>query len=373
MSIKTNEIIMGLFDVFRKKQKNSTEELIVQQSFFDSFNILDETAWISASDNAFVWKDNTFHDKTNENKCVSEKDIIILLSWVMRQIDTVFSLPTTKLYGRETIIAEFLDGLVEGIPNEVILGKIVQRIPYEHRLFNIFDFESWEFASNNFLLWNGTMLYGNDKKPITEQDVVGLFHAIWRFLEKNGETLSEDDKIKSLKTVLDRMAKYQSDPNGMERAKNEFLEDISENITEEVSKFNPRNQETYQYATNRQLIIDGKEVWTPMYKDDQKIKSPVSETSFVIVLKALWNIHCTSQKAWDMAVLETKKEFESKGIVANDETPGYKEKSNELFQKIKKQLYKTIPEKIDQDFIEDRIYSHLWDMDRRKSIRKETK
>jgi hypothetical protein len=47
----------------------------------------------------------------------------------------------------------------------------------EQRLFNILDFESWEWASNKSILWNGTKIYGSDKKPITEKVFMDL---VWK-------------------------------------------------------------------------------------------------------------------------------------------------------------------------------------------------
>jgi len=136
--------------------------------------------------------------------------------------------------------------------------------------------------------------------------------------------------------------------------------------------FDPRNQETYQYATNKQLVIDGKKIWTPMYSNGKKIKSPVSEDEFVWILKTFWKHHCVNEKAWDMAAMklqeEIKKEYYEKGIIQNKESVENKEKANKYYQEFQKQLSDTVPQKIDPDFIEDRIYSYLLDMDRRKSI-----
>jgi hypothetical protein len=368
---------MGLFDIFRKNAKI----LITQQSSLGSFNVLDETTWIYASDNAFVWKDNTFRDETNENKYVSEKDIVILLSWTMRQIDTVLSLPTTRRYGRQTIIAEFLDGLVAGIPNEVILGKLVQKIPYGHRFFSILDLESWDFASTKSLIWKNDTLYNINGEPITEIDMVQLFRAIFAFLEKK-EPLTNEQIIKSINTLLDRMAKCQSDPNGMEKAKDEFMEEFIENTIEEASKFDPRKQETYQYATERQLTIDDKQVWYPIYENGKKIKEPVSEETFVTLMKILWKSQWLHQKTFDMAMSEMKNEIEPElkekieksGITIRfDCIPKYKDKFSEMYEKMKKQLSSEVPEIIDKDFIEDRIYQYLRDMDHRRSIIRKTK
>jgi hypothetical protein len=53
-----------------------------------------------------------------------------------------------------------------------------------------------------------------------------------------------------------------------------------------MEKFDPRNPETYQYATNNPLVIDGVKIFNT-YGGDDEIKEPESENSFVTVLSFL--------------------------------------------------------------------------------------
>jgi hypothetical protein len=279
----------------REKTKKSVPRIeSMNNNTVQSFNVLDEATWNLATDNDFTWKDNTFHDK-DDDKQISEKVIITLLSKVMGHIDTLFSLPTTRRYGRQNIITEFLDGLVAGMPNEVVLGKIVQKIPYGHRLFDIQDLESWGFASAKPLLWKDQPLYNPDGDPIIEKEIVQFFISIFLFLEEK-EPLTSEHKIKAVNNILDRMAKYQSDPNGMEKAKSEFLEESNNDTAGEVSKFDPKNPETYQYAVNKQLIIDGIKI----YDKNGEEKEYTTERSFADILSMMIDISKRKDPCFDV-------------------------------------------------------------------------
>jgi hypothetical protein len=77
--------------------------------------------------------------------------------------------------------------------------------------FNILELETWELASNAVILWNNKELKNKDGIPLTENDVVNLFTAIFGFLEKNGKLLTSENKINGIKTVLNRMINSQDD------------------------------------------------------------------------------------------------------------------------------------------------------------------
>jgi hypothetical protein len=372
-------MIVSLFNFFKNKKQTESKQPIIQQLHFD---VLEEKTWISASNNkTFTWKDNSFFDKDSDNKSyLSEKIIITLLSSIMKEIDKLLSKTTIERYGRNNIISEFLDGLAEGLPNEEILGKIVQKILYGHRSFNVLDLESWNFASTKSILWKNETLYNTDGEPITEIDMVQLFRAMFAFLSKK-EPLTIEQQIKAVNTLLDRMASHQADPN-WSKNKNHPQKTIEKDSINEPSKFNPRDQETYKYATDRQLIIDGKEIWTPMYEGNRKIKSPVSEESFVDMMKIFWKNDYAHIRAFNMAMSEMKNGIEpelketierSNITIGFHYLPKYKDKFFEIYKKIKQQLPSEVPEIIDKDFIEDRIYQYLWDMDHRKSIIRKTK
>jgi hypothetical protein len=233
-----------------------------------------------------------------------------------------------------------LNGIISSDMSNIVPIKPIMQLPYDEPLgiggnmenkpssdqkkFDILDPDSWELASDKPFLWNGTMVYNEEKKPIIEQDMAGLFHSIWRFLERNGEMLSKEDKIKSIKNVLNRMA-------GNEDAVLEEQPVPSENFS--GGKFDPRNHETYKYATNNQLVIDGVKIYDIYYENDKKKRKPESETSFVTIV----NMMTTMDKRWKIAKTKAKEEYQLKGV--NDpthQTPGYKARMNKIYNSLKK-------------------------------------
>jgi hypothetical protein len=137
------------------------------------------------------------------------------------------------------------------------------------------------------------------------------------------------------------------------------------------TRFNPHDQGTYRLATSRQLVIDGKNVWSPIYSGKRKTRSSVSEQLFVVLVRLKWKNHCIGQRAWDLAVSEVKQEFQNVGKSApDDKTPGFTDRVREVYQDTIKQLTPAVPKTIPQDIIEDQIHSFLQDMDHRMSIRR---
>ena len=87
------------------------------------------------------------------------------------------------------------------------------------RKFKILDPSTWDKATDKPIIYNG-MLYNNERRPITERDIVGLMSSIWAFLERKGEIVPIEKKIQSIKKMLENMtAAGQTDPNWIDREK----------------------------------------------------------------------------------------------------------------------------------------------------------
>jgi hypothetical protein len=124
--------------------------------------------------------------------------------------------------------------------------------------------------------------------------------------------------------------------------------------------FDPRNPETYQFATNAPLVIDGVAIYEEYTNDDDTIKEPVTEQSFVQIVKMLLGI----QKkiiAWEEAVKLVKPDFTFEGKEPNQGTPGYIERANEVCQSILKNPDARLTKKQEKDYIEDFIQDKIYE------------
>jgi hypothetical protein len=122
--------------------------------------------------------------------------------------------------------------------------------------------------------------------------------------------------------------------------------------------FNPRNPDTYKFATNNQLVIDG----IPIYHeyDNEKrddIRKQVSEKEFVneITSPSYIKIQIKIQK-WDEAINITNIEFRQKGIDdPKDRTQGYIERINEIYQELLNKPWEINPKYIEKE-LNSRIF-----------------
>jgi len=329
------------------------------------FDITNKKTWEYASQTErMTWKGDVFTD-IDTGKPISE---LAMMNFMVESDIKIMGSTTVEKkhkYGDKKIITYIMDNLAGGVDPDKILTDVIKDIN-NAGIFDIFNFDFWEFAGDKPFLWNGKKLVKKDNNPFTEKDTVDLVPVIFKFLERKGDIIPHDEKIKAIKNLLNRMEnpEYYAQQYEQEQA------EIDNAIPDD--KFNPRNPETYKFAKNKQLEIDGKKIWKPMYSNGKKIKSPVSENEFLWILKTFWKHHCVNEKAWDMATMklqeEIKKEYYEKGIIQNKDSVENKEKANNYYQEYIKQLSDTVPQEIDTDFIEDRIYSYFWDMDHRKSI-----
>jgi hypothetical protein len=135
------------------------------------------------------------------------------------------------------------------------------------------------------------------------------------------------------------------------------IESNNEKQTSELRNeaFDPRNPETYQFATNNQLILDGILIYIcNEYEDDTEntIRKQVSEKSFVDDITS--PIHIKIQK-WGEAIKTAGDEFRQIGIDdPNDRTKGYSERIKEIYQELL-----TKPGNIDSNYIEKHINARI--------------
>ena len=86
------------------------------------------------------------------------------------------------------------------------------------RKFKILDPSTWDKATDKPIVYDGAMLYNNERKPITELELVGFFKTAWAFLEKRKKQILSTKKKASIKTILDKMvAAGQTDPNWIDK------------------------------------------------------------------------------------------------------------------------------------------------------------
>jgi hypothetical protein len=91
----------------------------------EEFNVLNEKTWCLATENDFVWKDNTcFNIENNQRIC--EKEMVALLRQLFDILESGVTKKQTEEYGRDKIVAYMLDSLFakaapDDIPCEVVV------------------------------------------------------------------------------------------------------------------------------------------------------------------------------------------------------------------------------------------------------------
>ncbi|MDR1896395.1 MAG: SH3 domain-containing protein [Prevotellaceae bacterium] len=353
-------------------QTNSKLKDAIKNSGEETFNIFDEATWYLASDSAFVWKDNTFFNKEND-KTITEKEYVTFLGIMFDDLSKTIARDKWDTCNKFEVIEYIITRQIEGGKNEDICTEIFlfldqgiskniakelqanikereknakstpdtensNRVTSQDNNFDIFDFDSWKYATDSNFIWKGqTLDSAKTGEPITEYDAMNLFDCMFRFLERNGDKLSSESKEKGITTVLDRMLNAQNGIN---------IE--TEELQEKDDRFDPRNPETYQYATNNPLIIDGVAIYdeyTDTYKEpgSQKRREPVTEKSFVDNFNFISEIEDNIDTR-GKAEQKAREEYREKGIEnPNDQTKGYTDRINELYE-----CFLETPDKIDK-------------------------
>jgi hypothetical protein len=170
------------------------------------FNVLDMSTWGYAS--AF----KGFVDFVKGEDVFTEMELVSLLIDAKMIIDKVHSGEAQKRYGKEDIILYLLDELADRIPMDVVLGKIIEKITYEHRLFDLLDAKSWKWARKTvpFVWWGKKIYTANRKRFITEREIVDLLGTMFEYISKDSP-VNYHAKRKAIKTFLNRMLESQGE------------------------------------------------------------------------------------------------------------------------------------------------------------------
>jgi hypothetical protein len=196
----------------------------------------------------------------------------------------------------------------------------------------ITDISTWDYASSSLKLrWNGNIIIGSNGESLSEKDAVDLFRAIFNFLERNGDIVPLDKKISSVKNILNRSERLQSDPEYYLQLLAEQDKDVPEGI------FDPRNPETYKFAkNNKPLVIDGIHIFNTRKVSGREAKEDETEKGFVQLITMSMELNRKSVK-WQKAVDSVKADLIKQGVEnPSDTTPGYTDKINELYQSMLK-------------------------------------
>jgi hypothetical protein len=199
-------------------------------------------------------------------------------------------------------------------------------------IFDILNIDTWNYASDSKeMTWNGSKLLDKDNKPLKEIDVVELARSIFKFLERNGNIVPVDKKIVAIKNLLNRMENPEYYGQLYEQEQLEKDKAIPDGL------FNPRDPETYKYAKNKKpLVIDGVQIFNIHYKNDKEVKEHENEKGFANRLSAMMEIHKKAVK-WEKSTELVKLDFIKNGIKEpNQETPGYVDRINEVYQSMLK-------------------------------------
>ena len=331
------------------KSMNPVVPLVVaKRDNYEIFDILDESTWHLASDSTFVLNSRTVK-KGNEKQDFTEKEFVKAIDDVIRGISNhEDARMKIQRAGREKIIALLInridrgDSFAESISklsrwlisiNENIDEKILDSMT-----FDILNMDTWDYASDSKeMIWNGNKLLNNDNSPHTEEEAVGLMRALFNFLERNGDILPKNKKIKYVKNMLNKMEKTRHDPDYYVRQRIKEMEEEDKKIPDGL--FDPRNPQTYQYAKNKPLVIEGVEIYDDVneeYNGKGQYRKPVTEKSFVDTMKILIKLNRKS-KNWEKALELVKSEFLEAGENENnlnDENNAYKDRINKVYNRL---------------------------------------
>ena len=322
-----------MFNFFKKKQGKGGK-----------FNVYDESTWGLATDSSLILNGRTVKPD-DEKEDFTEKELVKAIDDVIRGISShEDARKTIQERGRGKIIARLINNMAIGATfsravDETVHWMISTDIDYidsEPKIFNILDINTWDYASTSQdMIWNGNKLSNADNKPHTEQDIVDLARAIFKFLERNGDIILPEKKIAAIKTLLNRMENPEYYAQLYEQEQLEKDKSIPDGL------FNPRDPETYKYAKNKKpLVIDGVQIFRTYIdatgKEKKEVKEYEMEKSFVSVLSMSLKMNEKSA-IWEKAIELVKADFIKQGIKEpSDRTPGYTDRINNLYQSMLK-------------------------------------
>jgi hypothetical protein len=327
-----------VFNFFKKKPEN---ELL--------FNILDETTWHLASDKVFEWNEKKIKHYSSRDRYAAENEIVDFIGVFIKVCENDYEADRKqKEIGKTNIIAHILTYLICGMDWDEVMEESVHWVnnynPNDNKQkFDVSDISTWEFASEQYIIWNNKIVYDKDKIAVTEKCAVNLFNSIYAFLERNGKKLTPVYKVEKAKMMLNKLTTPIESNNEKQP------------IKPKNGAFDPRNPETYQFATNNQLVIDGVSIFkTHQDINGKEIKENETEEGFVKLLSSLLEIR-KKEIVWEEAVKLVKPDFTFEGKEPNQGTPGYVEKANEVYQSILKNPAARLTKKQEREYINNHI------------------
>ena len=241
-------------------------------------NIINEDTWQFATDNDFVWKEDTCFNEEN-NKKITEREMVPFLRQIMNIIDDTVGKQKTINYGREKVITFVLDSIFakvipEDIPSEVlclidmglepnIVHTVYQSIKNKqdskkNGKLNIIDETTWEFASDDEFIWKDKIINGSliDKSitTCTEKVVVKLFKQALNFKNDFIQTIGKD---KIIIFILDRLS------NG------ESIEKITPAVVEYINNYKLPNESSSSIPSKTQDGTKPNITYTPVIDDSK--------------------------------------------------------------------------------------------------------
>jgi hypothetical protein len=182
------------------------------------FNVLDESTWDWASDSIFILNSKTFHMGGDNAEKFTEKKMVKAIDDVIRGISNADEAKgKIQKIGRKKVIERIINNMAHGMAFTESIDEMIHWINMpsvdEAEIFEIFDIDTWDYATQRPFFWKDKMLFSaEDGKAITEKNLVDLFRAMFKFLERQGDKLSLTQRTQGITHILDRMAIYQSNP-----------------------------------------------------------------------------------------------------------------------------------------------------------------
>jgi len=293
------------------------------------FDAFDESTWDSATDSLFVLNGKSF--KSGGGQKFSEKQLAKAIDDVIRGLSSHDDAKKAiSVIGRKNVIRYMLENMAKGSSFSNAIDKMIRWInthgeySYRPKVFEILEFDTWSYASPlKEMIWNGNKILDVDNKPHTESEIVDLVSGLFKFLERDDKVIASYEKITAVKNLLNRM----ENPEYYAQQDKKLEEELDSSIPDGL--FNPRDSETYKYAKDKPLVIDGVQIFSMRVNSRGKeVKENETEKGFIMLAQ----MRSKSEK-WDAAVNQARSEFREKGIEnPNDQTAGYVDLINKLYR-----------------------------------------
>jgi hypothetical protein len=319
------------------------------------FNILDFDTWEYASDSVFVLNGKTVIEMDENAEAFTEKNMVKAITDVIRGISrNDGAKEKIQKKGRKNIIERLINNMDLGMSFTESVDEMIHWLNSsgdESGKFDIFDFDSWKYASLRPFFWKDKKLFSaKDGKALTEEDIVELFQAIFGFLERNGDKISREVKQNGINNGLNRMAKCQSDPDCYIMQQGKIPKGI----------FNPRDPDTYQFAADRPLVIDGVRIFRT-FEDmsGKETREYKTEKEFSWQLLSLLETY-KNNIVLDEAIRLVKSDFQRLGEKEpNLDAPEYAGKVNKIYGSILKDPAVRLTKKQEKEYIDNHIKRKL--------------